>query len=225
MIDYFALLGIERRPAITEETLKGAYFQKSESLHLDPARSSEVFAVNAAFQTIANPATRIQHLLTLEFGDASGGEIAPDLGKLFGIIVEVLQIADQELGSLSARSSPILRALAYQSLDGLREKLEQAEEELSQLLQRQGRPHGALRVAVIGGGCSGLQYKMDLVDGPANRDILVESNNVRVVVDPKSALFVSGSLLDYSEDLQKGGFKVTNPNAVAHCSCGESFSA
>jgi iron-sulfur cluster assembly accessory protein len=96
---------------------------------------------------------------------------------------------------------------------------------LSQLLQRQGRPQGALRVAVIGGGCSGLQYKMDLVDGPANRDILVESNSVRVVVDPKSALFVSGSLLDYSDDLQKGGFKVTNPNAVAHCSCGESFSA
>ena len=56
---------------------------------------------------------------------------------------------------------------------------------LSQLLQRQGRPQGALRVAVIGGGCSGLQYKMDLVDGPANRDILVESNSVRVVVDPK----------------------------------------
>jgi iron-sulfur cluster assembly protein len=96
---------------------------------------------------------------------------------------------------------------------------------LSQLLQRQGRPQGALRVAVIGGGCSGLQYKMDLVDGPANRDIVVESNSVRIVVDPKSALFVSGSLLDYSDDLQKGGFKVTNPNAVAHCSCGESFSA
>jgi iron-sulfur cluster assembly accessory protein len=96
---------------------------------------------------------------------------------------------------------------------------------LTQLLRRQGRPQGALRVAVIGGGCSGLQYKMDLVDGPTNRDILVESNNVRVVVDPKSALFVSGSLLDFSDDLQKGGFKVTNPNAVAHCSCGESFSA
>ena len=93
------------------------------------------------------------------------------------------------------------------------------------LLQRQGRPGGALRVAVIGGGCSGLQYRMDLVDGPVPRDILVESNGVRVVVDPKSALFVSGSLLDFSDDLQKGGFKVTNPNAVAHCSCGESFSA
>ena len=102
---------------------------------------------------------------------------------------------------------------------------ENASRKLTSLLTKQGRPTGALRVAVIGGGCSGLQYKMDLVDGPANRDIMVQSAEVRVVVDPKSALFVSGSLLDYSDDLQKGGFKVTNPNAVAHCSCGESFAA
>ncbi|MEO6872294.1 MAG: iron-sulfur cluster assembly accessory protein [Chthoniobacterales bacterium] len=102
---------------------------------------------------------------------------------------------------------------------------ESASRKLTSLLQKQGRAHGALRVAVIGGGCSGLQYKMDLVEGPANRDIMVESQSVRVVVDPKSALFVSGSVLDFSDDLQKGGFKVTNPNAVAHCSCGESFSA
>ena len=103
--------------------------------------------------------------------------------------------------------------------------LDAASSRLRSLLEKQGRPGGALRVAVIGGGCSGLQYKMDLVDGPAHRDILVESNSVRVVIDPKSALFVSGSELDFSDDLQKGGFKVTNPNAVAHCSCGESFSA
>jgi iron-sulfur cluster assembly accessory protein len=100
-----------------------------------------------------------------------------------------------------------------------------ASAKLRTLLARQGRASGALRVSVIGGGCSGLQYKMDLVDGPANRDILVESNQVRVVIDPKSALFVSGSELDFSDDLQKGGFKVSNPHAVAHCSCGESFSA
>ena len=100
-----------------------------------------------------------------------------------------------------------------------------ASRKLSSLLEKQGRPNGALRVAVIGGGCSGLQYKMDLVDGPANRDIMVQTGGIRVVVDPKSALFVSGSVLDYSDDLQKGGFKVTNPNAVAHCSCGESFAA
>ena len=103
--------------------------------------------------------------------------------------------------------------------------LDAASARLRSLLEKQGRSQGALRVAVIGGGCSGLQYKMDLVDGPANRDIVVDSNSVRVVVDPRSALFVSGSELDFSEDLQKGGFKVTNPNAVAHCSCGESFSA
>lgn len=102
---------------------------------------------------------------------------------------------------------------------------EKAAGRLSGLLERQKRPEGALRVAVVGGGCSGLQYKMDLVDGPANRDILVESRAVNIVVDPKSALFVSGSEIDYSDDLQKGGFKVTNPNAEAHCSCGESFAA
>src|SRR5207244_3549530 len=102
---------------------------------------------------------------------------------------------------------------------------ENAARRLSSLLEKQGRPQGALRLAVIGGGCSGLQYKMDLVEGPAPRDILVHSSNVRIVVDTKSALFVSGSVLDFSDDLQKGGFKVTNPNAVAHCSCGESFAA
>ena len=93
------------------------------------------------------------------------------------------------------------------------------------LLTRQGRPAGVLRVAVIGGGCSDLQYKMDLQDAPANRDILVESAGIRVVVDPKSALYVTGSELDYTEALQGGGFKVTNPNAATTCSCGESFSA
>ena len=100
---------------------------------------------------------------------------------------------------------------------------ERAANKLASLLEQKGNPKGALRLAVVGGGCSGLQYAMDLVDGPKERDILVPTSSVRIVVDPKSALFVSGSVLDYSEDLQKGGFKVTNPNAVAHCSCGESF--
>src|SRR3984957_3675763 len=72
-----------------------------------------------------------------------------------------------------------------------------AAQKVSSLLTKQGRPNGVLRVAVVGGGCSGLQYKMDLQDSPANRDILVESGGVRVVVDPKSALYVTGSELDY----------------------------
>ena len=99
-----------------------------------------------------------------------------------------------------------------------------AAQKVTSLLTRQGRPGGVLRVAVVGGGCSGLQYKMDLQDGPANRDILVETAGVRVVVDPKSALYVTGSELDYLDALD-GGFKVKNPNAATSCSCGESFSA
>ena len=96
---------------------------------------------------------------------------------------------------------------------------------VSTLLQKQGRAAGVLRVAVVGGGCSRLQYKMDLQDAPANRDILVESAGIRVVVDPKSALYVTGSELDYVDALTDGGFKVKNPNAATSCSCGESFSA
>jgi iron-sulfur cluster assembly accessory protein len=95
---------------------------------------------------------------------------------------------------------------------------------VSTLLQKQGRPDGVLRVSVVGGGCSGLQYKMDLQDAPANRDFLVETGGVRVVVDPKSALYVTGSELDFADALD-GGFKVKNPNAATSCSCGESFSA
>ena len=100
-----------------------------------------------------------------------------------------------------------------------------AARKVSALLQKQGRPGGVLRVAVVGGGCSGLQYEMELHDQPASRDILVESGGIKVVVDPKSALYVTGSELDFVDALQEGGFKVKNPNAASSCSCGESFSA
>src|SRR5688572_22368987 len=93
-----------------------------------------------------------------------------------------------------------------------------AAQKVTSLLTRQGRPQGVLRVAVTGGGCSGLQYKMDLQDAPANRDILVESSGIKVVVDPKSALYVTGSELDFIDALQEGGFKVSNPNAATTCS-------
>lgn len=132
MIDYFVLLGIERRPAISEESLKNAYFRKAESLRPDQADAEALSALNMAFRTISNPATRIQHLLKLEFGDARGGQIEADLGELFGSVVGTLQKVDQELGSLSTESSALLRALAFQRMDGARERLNQTENELSQ---------------------------------------------------------------------------------------------
>lgn len=100
-----------------------------------------------------------------------------------------------------------------------------AAERIRLLLARQGWASGVLRIAVVGGGCSGLTYKMDFYKEPAPRDIVVESAGIRVVVDPKSALYLTGSELDYVEALQGGGFKVKNPNAASSCSCGESFSA
>ena len=81
-----------------------------------------------------------------------------------------------------------------------------------------------LRVAITGGGCNGLSYKMKFVPEPKRGDILVRTGGVRVIVDSKSALYLKGTHLDYSGAMVAGGFKFSNPNAKASCSCGESFS-
>ncbi|MGH7944281.1 MAG: HesB/IscA family protein [Opitutaceae bacterium] len=81
-----------------------------------------------------------------------------------------------------------------------------------------------LRIAISGGGCNGLSYKMRFVPEPRRGDILVQTGGVRVLVDSKSALYLKGTHVDYSSALVAGGFKFTNPNAKASCSCGESFS-
>ncbi|MEI7731795.1 MAG: iron-sulfur cluster assembly accessory protein [Verrucomicrobiota bacterium] len=128
--------------------------------------------------------------------------------------------------SSSAGASSAPAAVNYRTGDERLIKVTpSAAQKVLSLLTKQGRANGVLRVAVVGGGCSGLQYKMDLQDSPANRDILVESGGIKVVVDPKSALYVTGSELDFVDALQGGGFKVKNPNAATSCSCGESFSA
>lgn len=81
-----------------------------------------------------------------------------------------------------------------------------------------------LRIAISGGGCNGLSYKMKFVPVPKRGDILVQTAGVNVVVDSKSALYLKGTHLDYSSAMVAGGFKFSNPNAKASCSCGESFS-
>ncbi len=81
-----------------------------------------------------------------------------------------------------------------------------------------------LRIAITGGGCNGLSYKMKFTAEPRRGDILVRSAGVPVVVDPKTALYLKGTMLDYSDKMVAGGFKFSNPNAKASCSCGESFS-
>jgi iron-sulfur cluster assembly accessory protein len=102
---------------------------------------------------------------------------------------------------------------------------EAAGRKVRQLMERDRIENGALRVKVVGGGCAGLEYKMDFEKNPPTpKDILIESAGVRVLVDVKSALYVSGSEVDFQDKLIGGGFKIHNPNATATCSCGESFS-
>lgn len=102
---------------------------------------------------------------------------------------------------------------------------ESAGRKVSQLMQRDGVADGALRVKIVGGGCAGLEYKMDFEKNPPTpKDILIATAGVRVLVDVKSALYVSGSEIDFKDAMIGGGFKIHNPNATATCSCGESFS-
>ena len=81
-----------------------------------------------------------------------------------------------------------------------------------------------LRVAISGGGCNGLSYKLRFTGEPRKGDILVRTAGVQVLVDPKTSLYLKGTHLDFSTALIAGGFKFSNPNAKASCSCGESFS-
>jgi len=91
-------------------------------------------------------------------------------------------------------------------------------------LADRGQEGDFLRVKITGGGCNGLSYKMKFVDAPKRGDILVRSDGTTVLVDTKSALYLRGTQLDYSDKLVGGGFKFSNPNAKSSCSCGESFS-
>ncbi len=100
---------------------------------------------------------------------------------------------------------------------------EPAGEKLNALIARDGKGT-FLRIKITGGGCNGLSYKMKFVEIPQRGDILVCSAGARVVVDSKSALYLRGTKLDYSDKMVGGGFKFSNPNARASCSCGESFS-
>lgn len=88
---------------------------------------------------------------------------------------------------------------------------------------KQGKP-AILRLSVEGGGCSGFQYKFGLADEPEAEDLVVETDGVKLVVDPVSLDLVSGCRVDYVESLGGAAFRVENPNAAAGCGCGSSFS-
>jgi iron-sulfur cluster assembly accessory protein len=90
-----------------------------------------------------------------------------------------------------------------------------------------GRPEG-VRLRILAGGCSGLEYKLDLLEAgetatAADREVV--SNGVTMLMDLKSAIHVTGSVIDYENGLLRRGFRINNPNATSTCSCGDSFGA
>ena len=94
---------------------------------------------------------------------------------------------------------------------------------LKVLLAQRNTPGAGLRVAVRGGGCSGLAYVIEWAEAPKERDKIFEKDGIRVFVDPKSYLYLMGSELRYEETLMASGFKLENPNVKTACGCGESF--
>lgn len=90
-------------------------------------------------------------------------------------------------------------------------------------LQDEGQPGDALRVSVVGGGCSGYQYNLDFENEPRIDDIKLDFEGVEVLIDPISAGYLKGTVIDFLSGLNGTGFKFNNPNAKRTCGCGHSF--
>ncbi|MDZ4344060.1 MAG: iron-sulfur cluster assembly accessory protein [Candidatus Binatia bacterium] len=100
---------------------------------------------------------------------------------------------------------------------------DRAAEKIKQILAAEKREGQGLRLKVVGGGCSGLQNKMDF-DAPRAGDKVFEKDEAKVLVDMKSLLYLTGTELDYKEALMQSGFVLQNPNVKKSCGCGVSFS-
>lgn len=116
-------------------------------------------------------------------------------------MIETLRIADERLVKLT----------------------EAATRKVIKLLERESDKK-YLRITITGGGCSGLSYDLKLDEAIGAMDLVVNLDPIQVTVDSKSALYLKGTTLDYSNKMIGGGFKFLNPNAKTSCSCGESFS-
>jgi iron-sulfur cluster assembly accessory protein len=102
---------------------------------------------------------------------------------------------------------------------------DKAAEQIKGILAKEKLDGHGLRVAVVGGGCSGMSYKLAFEKEPVQGDKVYEENGVRIFIDGKSYLVLNGTTLDFSDGLNGTGFSFTNPNAKSTCGCGTSFSA
>ena len=99
---------------------------------------------------------------------------------------------------------------------------DRAAERIARILKGEAQ-ESVMRVSVEGGGCSGFQYRFEVEGGGTPEDLVIERNGATVVIDPVSLQYLTGSKLDYVDDLIGASFQVVNPNATASCGCGTSF--
>lgn len=126
-----------------------------------------------------------------------------------------------QLETTSPQTSPAIVPDAMPSPVLLTEK---AAEMVKKAREQENLAAHALRIGVIGGGCSGLQYLLDFAETPSEDDFVSEQHGVTVIVDPFSASHLAGTEIDYIDGLQGSGFKFNNPNVQRSCGCGSSFS-
>jgi len=101
---------------------------------------------------------------------------------------------------------------------------DKAAEQIRKIMEKEGLQDHGLRVAVVGGGCSGMSYKLNFEKDTSQGDKVYEDKGVRLIVDTKSTVFLNGTTLDFSDGLSGTGFTFSNPNAKSTCGCGTSFS-
>lgn len=99
----------------------------------------------------------------------------------------------------------------------------QAVERVKALLEKRGKPSAGIRIGVRTKGCSGLSYTLEFADERGPMDEAVEQDGVTVLIDPKAAMFIFGTEMDYVEEKLQSGFQFRNPNEKGRCGCGESF--
>lgn len=102
---------------------------------------------------------------------------------------------------------------------------EKAAEQIRAIMKKEGLEDHMLRVAAVGGGCSGMSYKLEFDKEQGNEDKIYEEQGVKILVDRKSSVVLNGTTLDYTDGLQGTGFVFQNPNAKSTCGCGSSFSS
>ncbi len=131
------------------------------------------------------------------------------LHKLSGLVDCVYNISTMDKGGINmSETVKITEAAALQ----IKEMMKQNEEEGS-----------FLRVAIKGGGCSGLSYGMGFVQEAEAEDVQFEQQGLKIVVNKEDALVLNGTVIDYKQSMMGGGFTIDNPNAIATCGCGSSF--